>query len=54
MAQIVVRNQPVPMEFVALHDYAQSGKPELLLARYGLDSQGIQASVIKALKRKTK
>jgi transketolase len=54
VAQIVVRKQPVPMEFVALHDYAQSGKPELLLARYGLDSQGIQASVIKVLKRKTK
>jgi transketolase len=54
VAQIVVRKQPVPMEFVAMHDYAQSGKPELLLARYGLDSQGIQASVKKVLSRKAK
>jgi transketolase len=54
VSQIVVRNQPVPMEFVALKDYAQSGKPELLLARYGLDSRGIQAAVLKVLKRKSK
>jgi transketolase len=52
VAQIVVRNQPVPMEFVCMKGYAQSGKPELLLARYGLDSNGIQSSVLKVLKRK--
>jgi transketolase len=52
VAQIVVRNYPVPMEFVAMQGYAQSGKPELLLARYGLDSKGIQSAVLKVLKRK--
>jgi transketolase len=54
VAQVVVRNQPAPMEFVAMRNYAQSGKPEQLLARYGLDSTGIQAAVIKVLKRKAK
>ncbi len=54
VSQIVVRNHPVPVEFVALKDYAQSGKPELLLARYGLDSHGIQNAVHKVLKRKGK
>ena len=37
VAQIVARNQPVPMEFVAIKDtYAKSGKPAELLRRYGL------------------
>jgi transketolase len=52
VAQVLVKNRPVPMEMVAMQSYAQSGKPELLLARYGLDSKGIQSAVIKVLKRK--
>jgi transketolase len=52
VAQIVARHQPVPMEFVAMKGYAQSGKPELLMARYGLDSKGIQTAVMQVLKRK--
>ena len=53
VAQVVVKNQPVPMEFVALKDYAMSGKPAELLDRYGLTSQGIQEAVLKVLKRKS-
>ncbi|HSW58329.1 MAG TPA: transketolase C-terminal domain-containing protein, partial [Dehalococcoidales bacterium] len=54
VSQITAKNRPVPVESVALKNYAQSGKPELLLARYGLDANGIQASVLKVLKRKSK
>jgi transketolase len=52
VSQVVVKNQAVPMEFVTMKDYAMSGKPAELFARYGLTSQGIQDAVHKALKRK--
>ena len=33
------RQQPVPMRFVGIKDtFAESGKPEELLARYGIDA----------------
>jgi transketolase C-terminal domain/subunit len=40
------------MEYVALKGYAQSGKPNELLARYGLTSKDIEASVRKVVARK--
>ena len=52
VSQIVVKNQPVPMEFVTMKDYAMSGKPAELFARYGLTPRGIQEAVDKVLKRK--
>ena len=52
VAQVTARHHPVPMEFVALKDYAMSGKPAELLARYGLTSQGIQEAVLRVIKRK--
>jgi transketolase len=52
VAQVVVRNQPVPMEFVSMKGYAMSGKPEDLLKRYGLTANGIQDAVLKVLRRK--
>jgi transketolase len=52
VSQVVVKNRPVPMEFVTMKDYAMSGKPAELFARYGLTSQGIQEAVFKVLKRK--
>jgi transketolase len=52
VARVVAQNQPVPMEFVSMKGYAMSGKPELLLDRYGLTSRGIQDAVLKVLKRK--
>ena len=52
VAQAVAKYHPVPMEFVALKDYAMSGKPAELLARYGLTSQGIQEAVLRVIKRK--
>ncbi len=52
VAGVVARHRPVPMEFVALEGYAQSGKPDVLLERYGLSSQGIVRAVHNVLKRK--
>jgi transketolase len=53
VAQVVVRNRPVPVEFVAMHDYAMSGKPAELLERYSLSSKGIIDAVMRVVKRKT-
>jgi transketolase len=52
VAQVVVRKKPVPVEFVAMHDYAMSGKPAELLERYGLTSKGIIDAVMRVVKRK--
>jgi transketolase len=52
VSQVVVKNKPVPVEFVSMKDYAMSGKPAELFARYGLTSQGIQEAVYKVMKRK--
>jgi transketolase len=52
VSQVVVKNHPVPVEFVSLKGYAMSGKPDDLLKRYGLTAQGIQAAVSQVLKRK--
>jgi transketolase len=42
VAQVVVQNHPVPMEFVGLKDtYAESGTPVQLFERYGLTTQAI-------------
>jgi transketolase len=49
VAQVVVREKPVPMGFIGIKDvYAKSGKPDELLQRYGLTAEAIQ-QVVKAL-----
>lgn len=55
VARLVAERQPTPMAFVALHNtYAESGKGEELLEKYGLTSQAIRKAVeqLLALKRK--
>jgi transketolase len=53
VAQTVVKQKPVPMEFVNLGDrYAVSGKAEELLRRYGLTAGDIEESVKSVVKRK--
>ena len=54
VAEVVVGECPVPMEFVAVDDsFGQSGTPEQLLAEYGLKDKDIVAAVKKALQRKS-
>ncbi|WP_437185148.1 transketolase family protein [Planctomicrobium sp. SH668] len=55
VAQAVVENHPVPMEFVDVGDqYAESGDPQGLLDKYGLTADAITSAVSKAISRKTK
>ena len=53
VSEVVVRHRPVPMEAVAVMDtFGQSGPPEALMERYGLNAQGIIAAVERVLARK--
>lgn len=53
VAQIVVKNTPVPMEFVGVTDsFGGSGKPDELMKAFGLTSADVYNSVKKVLKRR--
>jgi transketolase len=52
VAQVVAETTPVPMEFVGLTDFAESGSPDELLDKYGMRSANLVAAVGKALDRK--
>ena len=53
VAQAVSHTASVPVEMVALDRYAESGKPELLLAKYGLTASDVEQAVRRVLARKT-
>ena len=54
IAQVLVRHHPVPMEMVAVNDkFGESGQPEELLQKYGLDTPDIVEAALKAFQRKT-
>jgi len=53
IAQLLVRELPVPMEMVAVHDtFGESGTPEQLLEKYGLDTPDIVRLAEKVIARK--
>jgi transketolase len=53
IAEVVVANFPVPMEFVGINDrFGESGEPEELQEKFGLTSKEIISAVHKVLKRK--
>jgi transketolase len=53
VAQVVARNKPVPMEFVAIErNNAKSGKPEQLLERCCLTDSDIEQAVRSCINRK--
>ena len=53
VAEVVARRAPVPMEPVAVMDtFGQSGPPEALMERYGLNAAGIVRAVRRVLSRK--
>ncbi len=53
IAQVLGRNAPTPQEFVAVNDsFGESGTPEDLLKKYGLDTPDIVAAAKRALARK--
>ncbi len=52
VAEFLVQEHPVPMEFVGVHDqFGQSGTPEELLAHYGMDVAAITDAVHRVLAR---
>lgn len=55
IAQVLIKNHPVPQEYVAVNDsFGESGKPADLMQKYGLDSEHIIQAVQKAIARKNK
>jgi len=53
VAQLLVREFPLPLEMVAVNDqFGQSGKPEELMVKYGLEVANIVKAVQKVISRK--
>ena len=54
IAHVLVSNDPVPLEMVAVNDsFGESGTPDQLLLKYGLDAPDIVRKVKKVLDRKS-
>ena len=53
IAQLLIKNDPVPMEYVAVDDsFGESGKPEELMQKYGLNAASIVEKVKQVIQRK--
>jgi transketolase len=53
IAQCLAKNRPTPMEYVAVNDsFGESGKPEELMKKYGIDSPDVVKAVKKVIARK--
>jgi len=53
ISRILVKNDPVPQEFVATNDtFGESGTPKQLMEKYEIDSKAIINSCLKVIKRK--
>jgi transketolase len=53
IAQLLSRKMPTPLEMVAVNDlFGESGKPEDIMKKYGIDSSNIIKAVETVLKRK--
>ncbi len=52
VARLLAQERPTPMEFVAVADtFGESGTPEQLMAKYGIDSKAVAAAVRRAMRR---
>ncbi|HRH65305.1 MAG TPA: transketolase C-terminal domain-containing protein [Bacteroidia bacterium] len=53
IAQVFTRNHPAPLEYVAVNDsFGESGTPEQLMKKYGLEAENLVLAAEKAIKRK--
>jgi len=53
IAQLLSRNTPAPQEFVAVNDsFGESGTPEELMQKYGLEAVNIVEAALKVIARK--
>lgn len=55
VAQVAAKNHPIPIEYIGTKDtFGESGTPDQLLKKYGLDIPDIIAAAEKAISRKQK
>jgi transketolase len=55
VAEVVVKNHPVPMAFVGMKDcFGESGKPEELMVKYGLKARDVVVAVKRLIDSKIK
>ena len=53
ISRILAQNNPAPQSFVATNDtFGESGTPQQLMEKYGLNSQAIIKSAIEVIKKK--
>lgn len=53
IASVLSRNYPAPMEIVAVNDtFGESGTPEELMTKYGIDTPNVVEAALKAVARK--
>ncbi|WP_299606921.1 transketolase C-terminal domain-containing protein [uncultured Aquimarina sp.] len=53
VSRVLAQNYPVPQEFIATNDtFGESGTPDQLMAKYGLNAEAIVNAVEKVIKRK--
>ncbi|MBR9854589.1 MAG: transketolase family protein [Algicola sp.] len=53
VSRVLASHHPAPQEFVATQDtFGESGTPDQLMEKYGLNNKAIEAAVLKVLKRK--
>jgi transketolase len=53
VAQVAAKNFPIPIEYIGTQDtFGESGKPEDLLKKYGLDTPFIIEAAEKVIGRK--
>ena len=53
IAQLLARNLPTPIEMVGVKDsFGESGTPDELMVKYGLDAKNIVAAALSVIKRK--
>ncbi|MAJ98862.1 MAG: transketolase [Flavobacteriales bacterium] len=53
ISQLLVKNFPIPQEYVGVKDkFGESGKPEELMLKYGLNSENIIQKVVNVIRRK--
>jgi len=53
IAEVLAQTYPVPMEFIGVRDqFGQSGTPNELIQKYGMDQDAIIAAVLKIIDRK--
>ena len=53
ISQLLCRKHPLPLEMIAVNDkFGESGTPEELMIKYGLDTPNIIDAAIKVISRK--